>query len=321
MGIPKGALMSDSLSPGSQWVITRLRAAGCVFAEDEARLVLSAARTPAGLAAMVDRRAAGLPLEHVIGWAEFCGVRVAVDPGVFVPRRRTEFLARQAAALLGAAASPVGRALDRPRTVVVDLCCGSGAVGAALVAALDRIELHAVDLDPAAVRCARRNVAAAGGQVYEGDLYEPLPARLRGRVDVLVANAPYVPTEEIGLLPPEARIHEPLVALDGGADGLDVLRRVAASAPLWLAPGGYLLVETSERQAPQTVETVARNGLIPRLERSDELSASVVIATSPPATSPPATGRPLSRMDRAARVVGAPAEAPALASRRGSRGR
>jgi len=260
--------MSVSPSPRSRSVIvTRLRAAGCVFAEDEARLLISAARTQADLAAMVDRRAAGLPLEHVLGWAEFCGLRIAVDPGVFVPRRRTEFLVHQAAA--------------RPGTVVVDLCCGSGAVGAALVAARDRVELYAVDVDPAAVRCARRNVAAAGGQVYEGDLYEPLPATLRGRVDVLVANAPYVPTDAVGLLPPEARIHEPRVALDGGADGLDVLRRVIAAAPLWLAPGGYLLVETSERQAPQTVETVARNGLIPRVASSDELNATVVIGTRP----------------------------------------
>jgi release factor glutamine methyltransferase len=274
--------MSASPSPLPRSVIvTRLRAASCVFAEDEARLLISAARTPADLAAMVDRRAAGLPLEHVLGWAEFCGLRIAVDPGVFVPRRRTEFLVRQAAALARLAASPFGQALARPRAVVVDLCCGSGAVGAALVAALDRVELYAVDVDPAAVRCARRNVAAAGGQVYEGDLYEPLPATLRGRVDVLVANAPYVPTEAVGLLPPEARIHEPRVALDGGADGLDVLRRVTAAAPLWLAPGGYLLVETSERQAPQTVETVARNGLIPRVASSDELNATVVIGTRP----------------------------------------
>ena len=183
--------MSASPSPRPRSVIvTRLRAAGCVFAEDEARLLISAARTPADLAAMVDRRVAGLPLEHVLGWAEFCGLRIAVDPGVFVPRRRTEFLVR-----------PPGRRPRRATTVVVDLCCGSGAVGAALVAALDRVELYAVDIDPAAVRCARRNVAAAGGQVYEGDLYEPLPATLRGRVDVLVANAPYVPTEAIGLLP------------------------------------------------------------------------------------------------------------------------
>jgi release factor glutamine methyltransferase len=267
--------MSASPSPlPLSVIVTRLRAAGCVFAEDEARLLISTAQTPAELAAMVDRRAAGLPLEHVLGWAEFCGLRIAVDPGVFVPRRRTEFLISQAACLADQALAP-------PRTVVVDLCCGSGAMGAALVAALDRAELYAVDIDPAAVRCARRNIAAAGGQAYEGDLYEPLPATLRGRVDILLANVPYVPTEEIELLPPEARIYEARVSLDGGADGLDVLRRLTAAAPLWLAPGGHLLFETSERQASQAVEIVARDGLAPRVASSDELNATVVIGTRP----------------------------------------
>lgn len=246
-------------------IVARLRAAGCVFAEDEARLLISAARTPADLDAMVDRRVAGLPLEHVLGWVEFHGRRIAVDPGVFVPRRRTEFLVHQAAALAG------------PRPVVVDLCCGSGAVGAALASVLDHVELHAADIDPAAVRCARRNVPT----VYEGDLYEPLPDTLRGRVDVLVANAPYVPTDAIELMPPEARIHEPRVALDGGADGLDVQRRVAADVARWLAPGGYLLVETSERQALRTAETFARNGLIPRVARSARLHATVVVGKRP----------------------------------------
>ncbi|MEJ8546891.1 putative protein N(5)-glutamine methyltransferase [Brevibacillus borstelensis] len=249
-------------------VVSRLRAAGCVFAEDEARLLIFAARTPADLAAMVNRRAEGFPLEHVIGWAEFCGLRITVAPGVFVPRRRTEFLVRQAAAL------------TRPEAVVVDLCCGSGAVGAALAAAQDRIELHAADIDPVAVQCARRNVTA-GGHVYEGDLYEPLPHRLRGRIDVLIANAPYVPTEAIRLLPPEARIHEAQVALDGGPDGLDIQRRVADAAPIWLAPGGHLLIETSERQAPLTVEIFARSGLIPQVASSEELDATVVIGTMP----------------------------------------
>src|SRR5215468_1403614 len=143
-------------------IVARLRAAGCVFAEDEARLLMTAARTPAELEVMVGQRAAGRPLEQVLGWAEFCGLRIAVAPGVFVPRRRTEFLVRQA------------EALARPGAVVVDLCCGSGAVGAALAAALHRIELHAVDIDPVAVRCARHNLATAGARVYEGDLYQPL---------------------------------------------------------------------------------------------------------------------------------------------------
>jgi release factor glutamine methyltransferase len=275
--------------------VTRLRAAGCVFAEDEARLLISAAQTPAGLAAMVDQRAVGQPLEHVLGWAEFCGLRIAVDPGVFIPRRRTEFLVRRAAALARRATGTARQDPARqdpirirqdpspPRAVVVvDLCCGSGAVGVALAASLGRAELHAADIDPAAVRCARRNVAAAGGRVYQGDLYGPLPARLRGRVDILAANVPYVPSGDVGLLPSEARAHEPRVALDGGADGLDVLRRVAAGAPLWLAPGGHLLVETSERQAPRAAEAVGRDGLIPRVAHSSRLNATVVIGTRQP---------------------------------------
>lgn len=260
--------MALSLSPAVASIAARLRAAGCVFAEDEARLLVSAARTPAELDDMVDRRAGGLPLEHVLGWAEFCGLRLAVDPGVFVPRPRTEFLVRQAAALA------------RPGAVVVDLCCGSGAMGMALAAAVGPVELHAVDLDPAAVRCARRNLAPLGGQVYEGDLYAVLPAALRGRVDVLVASPPYVPTGAIGLLPPEARVHEPRVALDGGADGLDVVRRVVAGASGWLAPGGHLLVETSEGQARETAEAAARAGLAARLTYDEELDATAVIGTS-----------------------------------------
>ena len=158
-------------------------------------------------------------------------------------------------------------------------------MGAALAAALGPVELYAVDIDPAAVRCARRNVAGAGGQVYEGDLYQPLPAALRGRVHILAANVPYIPTAEMGLLPPEARLHEARVALDGGADGLDVLRRVADAAPLWLAPGGHLLFETSERQAPRAAGAVARGGLVPRVASSGELNATVVIGTlGPPLT-------------------------------------
>jgi len=265
-------------------IVTRLRAAGCVFAEDEAQLLIDAARTPEDLEAMVDRRAAGLPLEQVVGWAEFCGRRIAVQPGVFVPRRRTEYLVRQGIALSRPApAAPAGHSPARADEfqVVVDLCCGSGALGAAIAAALGPVELHAADIDPAAVACARRNVAAFGGQVYQGDLYEPLPSRLRGRVGLLAANVPYIPTGEIALLPPEARLHEPRAALDGGADGLDLLRRVAAGAPGWLAPGGHLLIETSQRQAPEASAAFARSGLIPQVTSSEELNATVIIGTRP----------------------------------------
>ena len=222
---------------------------------------MAAAPTASDLARLVEQRVAGLPLEQVLGWAEFCGLRVAIDPGVFVPRRRSEFLVRQAADVTEAGA------------VVVDMCCGSGAIGAAL-AGVRPIELHAVDIDPVAVSCARRNI---GGHVYQGDLYEPLPATLQGRVDVLVVNAPYVPTDELGFMPPEARLYEPQAALDGGVDGLGIQRRVVASAPLWLAPTGTLLIETSVRQAAHTADLTTQAGLHPRVVSSEELHVTVVI--------------------------------------------
>ncbi|QTT75235.1 putative protein N(5)-glutamine methyltransferase [Streptomyces mobaraensis NBRC 13819 = DSM 40847] len=277
MSIPSPLSSIPSLSSPSSLsslssVVTRLRAAGCVFAEEEAELLRSAASSAAdsaaALDALVERRVSGVPLEHVVGWAEFAGLRVAVGPGVFVPRRRTEFLVERAVAAA------------RPGAVVLDLCCGSGAVGAAVAAALGTVELHAADVEPAAVHYARRNLGPAA-RVYEGDLYAPLPAHLKGRVDVLVANAPYVPTGEIPLLPPEARDHEPLVTLDGGADGLDVQRRVAAEAVRWLAPGGLLLMETSERQAVRSMALFAASGLVPRLAVCDERNATVVTGTRP----------------------------------------
>jgi release factor glutamine methyltransferase len=248
-------------------VVSRLRAAGCVFAEEEARLLTEAAGTPAELAEMVDRRVAGLPLEQILGWVEFDGLRLALDGGVFVPRRRTAFLVRCAVPLVP------------PGGVVVDLCCGCGALGTALAIRLPGVEVHAADIDPAAVACARRNLAGVGGLVYCGDLFAPLPATLRGRVDVVVANVPYVPTEAIAQMPPEARDHEPRLALDGGSDGLDVARRMIAAAPDWLTPGGSLLFETSESQADAAVGLLTGGGFVPRIESDDDVGATVVVGT------------------------------------------
>ena len=248
-------------------VVARLRAAGCVFAEDEARLLLAGAGSTEAVDALVERRVAGEPLEHVLGWAEFCGLRIAVSPGVFVPRRRTEALVEEAVALAHSGC------------VVVDLCCGSGALGLAVASSVAGVELHAADVDPAAVACAAGNLAAVGGRASAGDLFEALPSDLRGRVDLLLANVPYVPSEAIALLPPEARLHEARVALDGGVDGLDVARRVIADAPRWLAPGGSLLFETSEDQAAAAMVTVAAAGLSARMVTDDDRGATVVVGT------------------------------------------
>ena len=256
-------------APDDAAVVARLRAAGCVFAEDEARLLLAEAQSPARLEALVRRRVAGEPLEHLLGWAEFCGLRIVVTPGVFVPRRRSELLVHEAATL-----APSG-------AVVVDLCCGCGAVAAALTTRLDRPEVHASDVDPAAVACAGRNLP--GGSVHAGDLFDALPTALRGRVDVLVANVPYVPSEAIALMPPEARQHEPRTALDGGADGLDVARRLVAGAPEWLAPGGSVLFEIGEEQRSAATAIVTAAGLVPRVATLEEIGATVIIGTGPPA--------------------------------------
>jgi release factor glutamine methyltransferase len=254
--------------PADPTVVERLRAAGCVFAEAEASLIVSAARSPAEAEAMVLRRVAGLPLEQVVGWAELAGTRVAVEPGVFVPRHRSELLVREAQTLVGAGA------------VVLDLCCGSGAIGVAVAASVGPFQLHASDIDPAAVACARRNVAAFGGQVHEGDLYTALPADLRGRIDLVLANAPYVPTDEMATLPREARLYEPRTCLDGGGDGLDVVRRIVNGVAEWMAPGGHLIVESSRRQAQRVAEMMRRRGLGARIAVDEELEATVVVAAA-----------------------------------------
>ncbi|WP_425464618.1 methyltransferase [Nocardia yunnanensis] len=313
-------------SPDTDTLIARLRAAGCVFAEDEAALLQAAATDPAHLESLVAQRIAGFPLEHLLGWTEFRGLRVAVAPGVFVPRQRTAFLVEQAIALARAKSDSRG---DHPRhsgmllarihtvgvdpgqehagmtrdggpdaaggagngargtagrpLVALDLCCGCGALGLAFVKELSAegisVDLIAADIEPAAVGCARTNLEAVGGRVFEGDLFEAVPAELAGRVDVLLANTPYVPSGEIAGMPPEARDHEPRRALDGGVDGLDVLRRIAAVAGEWLAPGGHLLVEESEGQAAAAVAIMTGHGLVARVAECAEMGATVVIGT------------------------------------------
>lgn len=248
-------------------VVARLRAAGVVFAEEEAAL-LEAAATGADLDRLVERRRAGEPLEPLLGWAAFDGLRVPVDPGVFVPRRRTELLAREASRLA------------RPGSVVLDLCCGTGAVGLAVATRVPGVVLHAADVEPAAVANARRTLAPVGGAVHEGDLFAALPDDLRGRFDVVAVNAPYVPTDRIADMPREARSFEPLVALDGGGDGLDVHRRVAAGVGDWLAPGGAVLIETGRTQAAWTALLLEGAGLAASVVADDDVDGTVAIGVA-----------------------------------------
>ncbi|MGG3563324.1 putative protein N(5)-glutamine methyltransferase [Neobacillus rhizosphaerae] len=245
-----------------------LRSAGCVFAEDETQLLVSEAQSLEDLTKKVEMRVDGLPLEYVIGWAPFCGLRIVVERGVFVPRQRTEFLVRQAEELACSG------------DLVVDLCCGSGAIGAALAAAMGDIMLYGSDIDHIAIRCARKNVTTFGGHIFKGDLFHALPRWMKGRINILVANVPYVPTKAIELLPLEARLYEPNLALDGGGDGLNILRRVVKEAPDWLAVGGHLLIETSEMQATQTFEIFTNSGLATKVVRDAERDATVVIGTN-----------------------------------------
>jgi release factor glutamine methyltransferase len=254
--------------PGTSYdVVARLRDAGCVWAEDEAALLAQAAGSAADLERLVARRVAGEPLETVLGWVEFLGRRLAVRPGVFVPRRRTELLARETLARATAHG-------DHP--VVVEMCCGVAPVAACLAAV--PAELHAADISATALGWAHAN--APGAELHRGDLYDALPHRLRGRVDVIAANAPYVPTDRIAGMPPEARDHEPHTALDGGSDGVDLHRRLAAGAAVWLAPEGVLLVETSPSQAALTTGAMEEAGLTPVVVADEEIGGCVAVGVS-----------------------------------------
>lgn len=253
----------------------RLAEAGCVFAEEEAAILAQAASTPEELEALVSRRAAGEPLEYVVGWAGFRGLRFAVDGGVFVPRARSGLLVEEAASVARCHAGP-GR-----RVVVADLCCGVGAIGGALAAEVPQVDLHAVDIDPRAVACAEKNLAAVGGVVHRGDLFTALPRRLRRRIDVVVASPPYVPTGEIPLLPAEAREFEPSVALDGGPDGIGLVRRIARDARQWLAAGGSLALEVAPSQVEDAAGVLEELGYPTRTVTSEEHGSAVVLGRRP----------------------------------------
>lgn len=248
-----------------------------MFAAEEARLIVEEFSDTA-LETAVAQRVQGVPLEQILGWAEFCDRRIVVEPGVFVPRRRSKLL--------------VDVVVVQDPSRVLDMCCGSGAIGAVIKSALQNADVHASDIDAAAVHCARRNLEPLGGHVHCSDMYSALPEQLRGTFEVIVANAPYVPTDAIASMPPEARDHEPRSALDGGVDGLALQRRVAGEARDWLAPDGCIVIETSRGQAAATSNIVESAGFVAEIERSDDLGGTAVIGRSRWPASPIVSTRP-----------------------------
>lgn len=252
-------------------LVSRLRAAGCVFAEEEAaELVRAAQRSERGAAWLeraVAERVAGRPLELVVGEVHFGGLRLVVAPGTFVPRVRTELLAA-----LALEALPVGGR-------VLDLCGGVGAVAAVVAARRPDVTVVSADLDERATACARANLAPYGSraQACTGDLYAALPPALHRAFDVVVANAPYVPTGRIAAMPREAREHEPLAALDGGVDGTELQQRVVAGAPDWLVAGGRVVVECAPAQLAVLRDALERAGFGAEVREDDERGAHAVV--------------------------------------------
>jgi len=280
-------------------LVARLTAAGVPAAHAEARWLVEHVRREAGssgdedrlaarLEALVVRRLAHEPLQLVLGRWPFRTVELALAPGVFVPRPETEVVA--------------GVAIDHarrlgPGVVVAEPCTGTGAIAASLVAELDDVEVYATDRSPAAVALARRNLAAvtsAGrssrAHVREGDLLAPLPARLRGRLDLLVANPPYLPHGDLEHLAPEVAEHDPPAALFGGVDGHEVVVRLLTAAVRWLRPGGVVVLEIDDRRGGEACDAARAAGL-GEVHLVDDLAGRDRAVVAVAAATPIAAGR------------------------------
>lgn len=195
---------------------------------------------------LVRRRLAGEPLQYIEGTVQFGPIEVRVDRRVLIPRPETEVLWERAVQALGRADED---------TVIVDIGTGSGALALALKHAFPAARVYGTDVDPAAAGLAEENVAGTGVTILVGDLYDALPFGMRGHVDLLVANPPYVGEHEE--LPAEVRDHEPATALYAGPAGDEVLVRLAEQAFYWVKPGGWVFVEIGETQAGRARELFA----------------------------------------------------------------
>ena len=218
-------------------VVTRLREGGVESPEAEARWIVRAA-AGRDLDELVRRRLAGEPLQYVLGTAAFRRLELRVGPGVFIPRPETELVAERAMARLP------------ERGTLVDVCTGSGAIALSVADERPDASVVATELSPAASQWATSNRDASGLRVdlYQGDLFAPLPTDLAGRVDVAVSNPPYVDPDERSLLPRDVVDHEPEVGLFAPGMGTSVIARIASEARSWLRPDGWLVLEIGETQ-------------------------------------------------------------------------
>jgi release factor glutamine methyltransferase len=269
----------STLAAAATAAAARLAAAGVASPLVDARWLVAAAagrdprRAPdhtlaedaaVALERMIARRVAREPLQLIIGGTAFRTLEIVCRPGVFVPRPETEILA-------GLAIDVVRDVVDRHGSaVVLEPCCGTGAVALSIAAEVDHVTVHAGDISIEAVRLAEANrtalserdpAAAARVRLLQSDLMEAFDPHLRGRVDVLVANPPYLPLDDAGELPTEVIAHDPPAALFGGATGHELVDRLLTEAPGWLTAGGAVLIELDVRRGAAAVDHARHAGL------------------------------------------------------------
>jgi release factor glutamine methyltransferase len=208
---------------------------------------------------LVRRRAGGEPLQQILGETEFYSRVFKVEPGVFIPRPETERLVEEAVALL----APPDHRLLAP--VAVEIGCGTGVIGVSLALDVPRLTVYATDINPAAVQLTQYNAHTLGAgprvHVLQGNRFDPLPAHLKGQVDLVVSNPPYIREADIPGLEVEVSQYDPEEALSGGTDGLDFYRALAARVGGWLRPGGHVAVEIGDDQGHEVEDIFGASGL------------------------------------------------------------
>ena len=226
---------------------------------------------------LIAERASRIPLQHITGKQEFMGFDFKVSPDVLIPRQETEVLVTEAAKLLRDERKAAGERQKArgglfklfgapPTQDVLDLCCGSGAIGISLAKICEDVSVTATDISDAALALAKANAKANHTEIefLQGDLFEPLKDTAKGKLvrsyDLIISNPPYVKSSLIALLQEEVKNHEPLLALDGGADGLDYYRRIIAEAPTYLKNDGWLMLEIGYDQGEDLRSLISKEG-------------------------------------------------------------